>query len=78
MGCGVAGEATAALRVLGRLAHEHTRALLQYAAFLSSVLDHLDTLSSSQLHQVLHLMTTCHITCHCLIHENPRLGSRTV
>ena len=52
MGCGVAGEATAALRVLGRLAAEHTRALLQYAAFLSSVLDHLDTLSSSQLHQV--------------------------
>ena len=43
LGTRAGGEASAALGVLCTLAREHTAVLMRYAAFLTAVLDYVDT-----------------------------------
>lgn len=49
LGATVTAEATAALRVLQRLAHERTSDLMQYAAFLTTILDYVAGYNTEQL-----------------------------
>lgn len=49
MGATATAEATAALRVLQRLAHERTSDLMQYAAFLTTILDYVTGYNTEQL-----------------------------
>jgi fanconi anemia group D2 protein len=50
-------EASAALDVLKGLAQHHTAALSRHAAFLTALLDHVDSYSDSQLHQVFAILS---------------------
>jgi len=49
LGATASAEATAALQVLQRLAHERTSDLMQYAAFLSTILDYVTGYNTEQL-----------------------------
>jgi Fanconi anemia group D2 protein len=49
LGATATAEATAALRVLQRLAHERTSDLIQYAAFLTTILDYVAGYNAEQL-----------------------------
>ena len=52
VGSGQPGEVTTALDVLLALTHSHPSLLLQHAAFISTLLDCLDTFTQAHLHQV--------------------------
>jgi len=52
LGAQVAAETSSALRVLLALSQQHTQALVGYAAFLTNILDYIDTYTDAQVHQV--------------------------